>query len=561
MAEKYTLEQLMEMGAKPVKVAPEERLTLEEVQAQGAQDVPTVGSVETFLNRAANALPGGRPVVDALSALTMQASRANLLPDALSVQGERATLTPQARAELEAMGETVQDVPGLVDDYRRLRDTRRIRTAAGSEQNPNAARAGTAAGIGLSIAAPLPKVTVGSGRAGRIGSAAATGAAYGALSGLTDGDADLTRGEVGQAARETLEGAAAGGLIGGAAGGAVEAARGLAGPLRNLAVRQTKQTIQGGSDIAAATREPLKDASALEVLRSGGIRPFSTTQATAQRIEAMARESGDEYGRIVAALEARGVSGPQAEAVADELLSRGAMLESRTLNEALPEEFVRRAEGLLRAQRAGGQRGLSLTQAEDLKRSMQDMARYGKLEETPLNAVRREIGSVIRQANEDAVERAAQAAAPGSEVRTLADRFVPVKQRTGLLLDAERFAQKGATKAEQRSPVSFKDLLVGGMTGEPVSGLAMATGSSIARNRLPSTVASGAFGLSEGLRTGSLSGSLAQGLGGAAELGVDEARDRANRTPITRDMDPITAALIRALRTRPNPNDAPEARR
>lgn len=517
---------------------------LAEPAPPAAQPAPQVGPFETFVNRGANVLPAGRPVVDALSAGLVQMLR----------PPPGAVLTPQARAELQAAGEQVAEAPGLVDTYRDIRDTRRLRTAAGSAQNPNAARAGTALGIGATIAAPfLPKVTAGTGRLGRIGSAAATGAGYGALSGLTDGEADLTRGEVGGAALDTLEGAAVGGLIGGAAGGAVEAVRPLAGALRRLAVRQGKQTIQGGSDIAAATREPLSDEAVEEVLRAGGIRPFSTTQATAGRIETLARESGDEYGRIVAALEARGVPGPKAAQVADDLLARGALLESRTLNEALPEEFMRRAEGVIRAERAGGTPRLTLTQAEDLKRSMQDMARYGKLEETPLNAVRREIASVIRQANEDAVEQATQAAPAGSALRRLGESFVPVKQRTGRFLEAERFAQKGATKAEQRSPMSFKDLLVGGMTGEPVSGLALATGSSIARNRLPSTTAAGAFNLSEGLRTGSAAADLASGFAGAAELGAEEVQSRADRADITPDMNPITAALIRALRNRRPP--------
>lgn len=518
---------------------------------------PQVGAVETFLNRAANALPGGRPVVDALSALTMQASRADLLPDALSIQGERATLTPQARAELEAMGETVQDVPGLVDDYRSLRDTRRIRTAAGSEQNPNAARAGTAAGIGLSIAAPLPKVTVGSGRAGRIGSAAATGAAYGALSGLTDGDADLTRGEVGQAARETLEGAAAGGLIGGAAGGAVEAARPLSSALRRLAVRQGKAVIQGGSDIAAATRRPLSDEAVEEVLRRGAIRPLSTTQATAGRIERLARQEGDEYGRILDALEAQGVTGPDSRALADRLLARGAEIEPNTLYQTVPDELYRAAAAIEGRGAARPSGRLGLRQTENIKQSAQEAARFNRLEPTEILEARRDVAGIIRQANEDAVEQAGQAAGAGSEVAQLAERFVPTKRSLGRILEARQFARPGASKAEQRQPLGLKDVIfgAGASGGEPLTGMALSQASSVARNRVPSLVSSGAFGLSEGLRTGSLSGSLAQGLGGAAELGVDEARDRANRTPITRDMDPMTAALIRALRTRPNPND------
>lgn len=532
MAETYTLEQLIQMGFVPDSVP--------------AQSPPQVGAGETFLNRAVQALPAGNLVTNLLSTGVVQALRPK----------PGAVIPEAAQAELASMGVQVEQPESVLDTYRDLRNTRRLRTAAGSEQNPNAARAGTATGVVATIAAPwLPKAQVGQGVAGRIASAGLTGGGYGALSGATDGESDLTQGDVGGTLRDTAEGGLWGGLLGLGTAGSVELARPLAGALRRFAVRQGKQTIQGGSDIAAATREPLADEAVEEVLRGGGIQAGSTTQATAGRIEQLARESGEEYARIVAALEARGVRGPDAESIANELLQRGAALEQRTLNAALPRELLDRAEQFSRQgetlQRATGSRNLSLTQAEDFKRSLQEMARYGKLEETPLNAVRREVASVVRQANEDAVEAAGQAAGEGSTLRALADRFRPVKQRTGRLLEAERFAQKGASKAEQRSPVSFKDLLFGSMAGDPVSGMALTTAGSIARNRLPSTLSAGAWGLSEGLRTGSAAGDLAAALAGAAELAGDEAQSRADRATIEPTTDPLTAALIRALRTKP----------
>jgi len=525
------------------------------VAAQAAS--PKIPVSETFLNRAVGAIPLGNLLTNALGALVERD------------KGTRARLTPQAKRELENMGETVVEAPdsSLLDTYRAVRDARNQRTAEGSAQNPNAAGLGTGTGIGLTMLAPLPKTSVGAtrglngavsmSRAARVGNAALTGGAYGALSGATDGDADLTQGDVGGTLRDAAEGGLYGTLLGGAAGVGAELARPLAGALRRLAVRQGKQTIQGGSDIAAATREPLSDEAVEEVLGAGAIRPFSTTQATAQRIENLTRESGEEYARIVATLEARGVQGPDAEAIASELLTRGGQLQTRTLNKALPAEFLENAELISQhgesLQRATGSRRLGLTQAEDFKRSLQEKVRYGKLEETPVNAVRREVASVVRQANEDAVEAAGQAAGAGSEVRALADRFVPVKQRTGRLLEAERFAQKGSSKAEQRSPVSFKDLLVGSMTNEPLSGLALTAGSSIARNRLPSTLASGAYGLSEGLRTGSAASGVAAALAGGAELAADETRRRADAATINPDTDPLVAALIRSLRTKKSP--------
>lgn len=171
---------------------------------------PKVGAGETFINRAVNMIPLGRPVVDALSTAAMQGAKA------LGVGKSGVQLTPQAQAELGSMGVERQPedtIGNTVDTYRTMRDTRAQRTAAGSKQNPWAGRAGALTGFGLSLLAPLPK-----GGAGLTG-AMATGAGYGALAGLTDGKADLTRGEFGQALEDTVEGGAMGAAMGAAGHG------------------------------------------------------------------------------------------------------------------------------------------------------------------------------------------------------------------------------------------------------------------------------------------------------------------------------------------------------
>ena len=471
-------------------------------------------------------------VTDVLSSLTPPA-------------GPGAVLTPRAQMELISMGVSEEEAsgdgtaaPGPLDTYRTVRDTRRERSAAGTAQNPKAAAAGATLGTAASLLAPLPKTSLalpvrGADRANRILNAAATGAGYGAFNELVDGDADLTRGEVSDAGTEVLGGALGGAALGGGLGVVADAA---INPLRRLAVRQGKQTIQGSSDIAAATREPLADDAVEEVLRGGAIRPFSTTQAAAQRIEDLVAQRGQAYASLIQRLEDRGVTGPDALRVADVLTERAARLRPRTMNTALPDYLEESARTVRRA--SGQERPgftLNLTQAEDLKRSAQEMARYGKFEETPLNAVKREVASVLRRANEDAVAAAGRAAPAGSEVRTMAQQFVPVKQGLGRLLEAERFAQKGASKAEQRSPVSFKDLLLGSTTGNPLAAAGAAGAMSIARNRLPSTVAAGSYRLAAG-----------------AEEGSDEL---ARVLALTLDPNALdtTQALIEALRRKKEP--------
>jgi hypothetical protein len=171
---------------------------------------PKVGPAETFVNRAVNMIPGGRPVVDSLSTAAMQAAKA------LGVGESGVQFTPEAQAEIKQMGveEQPEAIPGVVDTYRDMRDTRAQRTELGSEQNPWAGRAGAITGFGLSLLAPLPKAS-GSG----LGASVKTGAGYGALAGATDGKADLTRGEFGQALVDTAGGAALGGAFGAAGHG------------------------------------------------------------------------------------------------------------------------------------------------------------------------------------------------------------------------------------------------------------------------------------------------------------------------------------------------------
>ncbi|WFG54198.1 hypothetical protein Mx9_p91 [Myxococcus phage Mx9] len=210
-------------------------------QAHRQSGPPQIGRGETFVNRAANAVPLGKPLVDIGATAQMQASPVlgRLLPRALArslpgvLPGPGATLTPQARAELQAMGEEVpqEETPlSALDAYRQQRDRREERNELGSEQHPWMARLGTATGIGLSALAPLPaaKGAAGAG-AGVLKRALAgaragvlTGAGYGALTGLTEGNHDLTRpslGEFAQAGANTVMGAGIGAGIGGTLGG------------------------------------------------------------------------------------------------------------------------------------------------------------------------------------------------------------------------------------------------------------------------------------------------------------------------------------------------------
>lgn len=211
--------------------------------------IPQIGAPEAAINSAANTVPFGRLLTDiGIGGQVAAAPRlGRLLPRALAaklpgvVPGPGATLTPQARAELQAMGESVPEeppLPDLVQSHRDARDLRRARTELGEIQRPLSSALGKTAGLGLSILAPLPGFKGGAPASApllhRVGSGllsgGKTGAAYGALAGLTDGAADLTRPSeqtAVQAGKDVALGSLVGGGFGAAVGGAIPAAQEL----------------------------------------------------------------------------------------------------------------------------------------------------------------------------------------------------------------------------------------------------------------------------------------------------------------------------------------------
>jgi hypothetical protein len=517
-AEELELLELEQEAAKARRPAP--------APAQPA--MPRVGAGETALNASVNALPLGKPVVDALSGGLLHALRPS--PSGVA-------LTPNARGEMAAQGIPLQEAPpapGLLDDYRAIRDARTQRDAAGSQQHPLAHALGTAGGIGLSLLAPLPKATVGAGMLGRIGSGALTAGAYGGVNALANGPADLTRGDVGQAlsdvagvegfkqalqhgregryGRAALDvmGAGAPGamLTGGALSAAAEGARPLAGALRNLAINQGRRVLTNGAD-SLSTRAPIREAAVNEALSSGAIRPFSTTAATLERLQGLTEEQAARYSKIVADLEAQGVRGPEVRSLADSLFQRYEQgLPNTGASKAVPEVFLNEAINVENV--AGGQPRLGLTQAEEIKRALQRQAKFGRFDETPLNEARREAASIVRQANEEAI---AQQAGSGTPAGGLAEQFVPVKQRLGNLIEAETAAERGAARGAQRGHFGIKEAMhaaAATAAGHPGAAPLMALGSNFLRNRGTSAAAAYAYRLANALNNGDVGSTLAR---------------------------------------------------
>lgn len=447
------------------------------------------------------------------------------------------------------------------DVYRAGRDTERRNLAAGKEYHPivdflgrlggDMASDATAALAGVPVLSTSYQVPMG------------------AISGVLGSDAELTT--EGRTPETMTEAAMSSGLGAGLGyiapkiGDAVARVspmvmRGVRSAAENLAVRMGRRVLQGGSDIAAATYKEVPPGAILEALRSGGIIPFGTTQGAYKRLEALAQQRGDVYGGILDELEGLGVQGPEAQKVADDLYQRALeSYKSTGVNKEVSQEFAKQGQNLIEITPEDTGR-LGLQQAEAIKRDLQTRARFGLINETPLNEARKEISSTVRQANEDAITEAAAADPLHELLQGLAESFVPVKQQLGNTIAARDLAEKGTARIAGRNAVGLREAMMGAMTsgGDPVTGTLNAAGFSFLKSRLPSAGASGLYGLSRLAAAGargaannpalmSMAGKeFGAGAGRTAQQGIEAYLSRTSPVPKSR-AELTSGELVEAL--------------
>lgn len=420
--------------------------------------------------------------------------------------------------------------------YRMERDAERGDIEKSKAENPML-YAGTEIG-GALLTAPL------GGGARTVGGLVKVGAGLGAAQGLGNSRADLTEGEYGQALKDTALGGAmgAGGTLAGigAAKVAPSVLRATRTALENTAVKQGRRVLLNGAD-QLSSRAPLGDDAVRAALDSGAIVPFGTNQGALQRLEGSTERLGRVYGEIVEQLEAKGVQGPEARKLADQMLDRYAETTATSgANKAAAEKFI--AEGANLESVAGPSGRLRLSQAEKVKRDLQRQAKYERLANNPVEESTQEIASMVRQANEDAIEQAALRAGPGSEIAEIADGFAPVKQRLSRLIEARKAAERGAARGSQRTTsglVPDRMTLAGAVTSGNPFVLAAAPAASLVKNRLPSTIAASAY------RSSLFAKALAEGLQGMPNRVL---RGGQLGSASERALDEETLALIEALR-------------
>lgn len=355
-----------------------------------------------------------------------------------------------------------------LQEYRLNRDAARGEDQAAREAHPLAYFGGMVGG-GAATAPLLP-----GGALKSAGQAAAQGARLGAVAGMGGSGADLLEGEVGQALGDTALGAGLGAAVG---AGTYLLPKVVPAALRKgselldrLGLSQARRALRGGAGEIAATK-PVSDAAVRRALEEGAIRFGGTTEGAAQRLADLLESAGGDYQAAVQALEAAGVTGPAKETLVAALQRRAAQEAANSAGSRVPGYFTRLARDLatkpaqvvdevvpvagdVGEQVARPVERLGLTQAENIKRSLQDAARkeYTRVGgNTDLGQAKKEAAALLRRAVEDAVDQQA------GKAPEAAAAFAPAKQRTGELIEALTAAEKGAARYANRKTIGLQD--------------------------------------------------------------------------------------------------------
>lgn len=184
--------------------------------------------------------------------------------------------------------------------YKNQRDAYRLADDEAYNQNKAAYIAGGAAGV-----LPSALATGGTALAGSIGKAALTGGlqgAIGAAGGGTNADADLTKGQYGDFAKQVGEGAALGGGLGAAGEGIAKLAPGVAQKLSDFANSRASKVLTSGYAKGERLAERLPGGTGdfgSDLQRLGIVSPGKSVSQVKDAAEAVKDASGQKIGDIL----------------------------------------------------------------------------------------------------------------------------------------------------------------------------------------------------------------------------------------------------------------------
>lgn len=322
--------------------------------------------------------------------------------------------------------------------------------ASAAQDNPKAATAGTVAGIGLQLAAPLGGAAKGAGAASRALAAAKVGAGFGAAQGA--GDALTAGGDAVDALAAGAKGGGSGALFGGALGaGTAKLGQFLGAAPERVNARVLSNLARGEAGGAAKTKSAADmiakagpdGEKLIKVLDDTGIKEGLSVKAAAKPAAALkdverVLEHNETHtlGPVYAAIDKAG-TGPDVTTLGTHLLDHADALRAKGQPE-IAEAVERYTNFLDRNYKAGVT--LSGSVLRKLKGSIGSGAFQNLADEnTPLGAqVKREIYGVYSRAVEDAA-----AATPGVDVAALKLG----NERASHLLDAAKVLSERVAKA------------------------------------------------------------------------------------------------------------------
>jgi hypothetical protein len=441
---------------------------------------------------------------------------------------------------------------GMVERYRSERDAARGADRRAQQAHGAAYVAGSVVGSAPAAIATggMGGAAQGAGLGARVLAGARAAAPMGAVYGAGTSEAD----SLGGLAFDTAVGGAGAAALGGGLPVVGEGVRRAAAPvarrLSQAAIEQGRKALSGiGTSLSA--RKPIPEAAVQQALDTGAIKPLGTVAGTAERLATQADELGGAYGDILSELEARGVVGPNAKALAAKLAAEADIAAANSLGSSRPgtlRDVANELTGATIPQHHGppivippkptvnAAGDLGLMQAEKIKRQLQFEAQreYDKItrQYTTAGETKKELAASMRSAIEDAVQQ--QAALAPAE----AAAFEPVKAKLANALAALRVAEEGAARAARRKPISLTSTIagsaIGAGSGSPWLGLLGALGHGVVDSRLASTLARAA-------NTG------AKGANALARMSVPPSAAQAAAV----GFDPEVEALLSVLRGRP----------
>jgi hypothetical protein len=282
----------------------------------------------------------------------------------------------------------------------------------------------------------------------------------------------------------------------------------LLSKLEKPGIAQGRRVLTGGANLLNANKKAISEPIVGEAYEQGAFKPWGSTDVAADVMEGARERVGDQYSKVVEGLEGRGIEGPDPMGVGQGMRAEGATIRQHSVGTGVPELYERTAEEI-ESKVPPGQR-LGLKQAEDIKRSLQEKAKYDRVQgDTLMERGRKDLAFRVKDAVEDAVQRGI-ANHPDPVARALGAEFEPIKEQLGRIIEASNAANKGANQAMKRQAMPLTSKMVGGAAaiaaptgplGKIIAGKGAAETMSMLQRHLPSTKAWAYLGLGRGSRS------------------------------------------------------------